>query len=364
MTQASRPAQDHRANFPTSDAGPYGADQWAEIFKALFSPGSLDQGPLVRYLNELEVTLNAAGPPPEFRVDTGAAMANGHFCHSDAVVDFTINSPAANPRIDRVVVLVNNTNALVTVSDLGFTLDFPDDLTDYNLTASVEPYSARLVIVQGVENAAPVAPGLDQNNNHFMVPLYQYEVDVAGVSTNEVDQREFCWFASTPRTRYDFVPAVGGYNETDHTDLLVGNPGRQYGGWNMLDNKTCAAFGNWVVPEYYDDLESASLSVKSVVISTGTGNCFLQTSARWGECGEAYNANSDGHVGTPAVTNLNRECIVEITPADFAVPVTGNPPVIGELMTFVMTRAGGNPSDTVNGDVYAIGFIIEYTAKG
>ena len=94
MTQASRPAGDHRTNFPTSDAGPYDADLWAEIYKALFSPGDNDQGPLIRYLNELEVTLNAAGPPPVFRVATGAGMVNGHFFHNDAVVDFTIPAPA------------------------------------------------------------------------------------------------------------------------------------------------------------------------------------------------------------------------------------------------------------------------------
>jgi len=123
-------------------------------------------------------------------------MVNGHWFESDAVVDFTVTGPAANPRIDVVVVAVNNTAVDYAVSDLGFTLDFPDNLADYGADADIEEYSCRLCIIQGAENAAPVAPGLDANNNHWMIPLYQYQIAVGGATSGETDRRDFCEFST------------------------------------------------------------------------------------------------------------------------------------------------------------------------
>ena len=229
MTQVSTIQADHISNFPTSDAGPYSADQWSEMFRVLFTGDQqATQGPLARYLNELAVTINVVGPPPVIRVDTGAGFTNGHWFNSDAVApsptDFTIPLPVADPRIDRVVIAENNTNLAYTVSDLGFVLDFPDDVTDYNGTNSIEPYSARLVIMQGAENAAPATPGLDQNANHYMVELYRYQISAAGAITNNVDYRDFCEFSSPAwflEGNTGTIPGTHFLGTTDAQDLEI-----------------------------------------------------------------------------------------------------------------------------------------------
>ncbi len=197
MTQTSRPAGTDSTTWPNSDAGPYDADQWSQIYQTLFTGDQhATQGPLIRYLNELICTVNIVGPPAEIRVDTGAGMVNGHWFESDAVVDFTLPPPTVNPRIDVVVIAVNNTAVDVAISDGGFNLDFPDNLADYGADADIEEYSCRLCILQGVENAAPAVPGLDANNNHWMIPLYQYQINVAGAISGQTDRRDFCEFST------------------------------------------------------------------------------------------------------------------------------------------------------------------------
>ena len=197
MTQTSRPAATDVTTWPNSDAGPYTSDQWATVWRTIFTGDQqATQGPFIRYLNELQGSVQTPGASPVLRVVTGAAMVNGHWFLSDANVDFTVTAPAANPRIDVIVVAVNNTAVDFAVSDGGLTLDFPDALADYGGDADIEEYSCRLCIVQGVENAAPAVPGLDQNNNHFMIPLYQYQIAVGGATSNETDRRDFCEFST------------------------------------------------------------------------------------------------------------------------------------------------------------------------
>ncbi len=214
MTQTSRPAATDVTTWPNSDAGPYTADQWAELFQVLFTGDQQAlQGPLIRYLNELQGSVNAPGAAPVLRVVTGAAMVNGHWFLSDANVDFTVTAPAVNPRIDVIVIAVNNTAVDFAVSDGGFTLDFPDALADYGGDADIEEYSCRLCIVQGAENAVPGVPGLDQNANHYMIPLYQYEIAVGGATSNETDRRDFCEFST------EVVTAMIAANAVTDTEL-------------------------------------------------------------------------------------------------------------------------------------------------
>lgn len=353
MTQASRPAADHITNYPTSDAGPYSADQWAELFAALFSPDDADQGPLIRYLNELEVTDDGF----DIDVDTGAAMVDGHFFHNDASVAFTIPHPAGNPRIDRVVILVNNTNAVVTVSDLGFTLDFPDVLTDYNGTPSVEPYSARLVIVQGTEAGAPVAPGLDQNINHYMIPLYQYQISVAGAITAGTDQREFCYFASTVTTRKFFVPAISGYDLTGAAEL---SPISLFGAVNyvgpmitMADATVSYAYGRFVFPtDFYRNMK-----VKAVLLNGNGGNIYGDTFASYMKCSDVFlsTVNTGFSAEATAAAATIYTCHHQLT-------VTPNP-VDDDIIQLRYTRNSVNVLDTVNQDMYCLGFFVEYESK-
>ena len=197
MTQTSRPQPEHINTFTTSDSGPYSSDQWANMFRVLYTGDqNAAQGPFIRYLNELEPT---EAPANQININTGAGMVNGHFfLQHTAGVAFTPAAPAGNPRIDVVCIVENNT-AIVRTAGIATAnnLIFPTSLTDYNGTASIEPYTARLAILPGNEAGAPVAPTLDVDSaTLYMILLYQYEISVGGVVTANLDRRTFCKFAT------------------------------------------------------------------------------------------------------------------------------------------------------------------------
>lgn len=196
MTQESRPQAGHINTFPTSDVGPYSADQWATMFSALFQGDqATTQGPLIRYKNELEPT---ESPANQININTGAGVVVGHWFFSNASMAFTPAAPAGNPRID-VVCLVQNNTAIPVTAGLATAnnLIFPTDLTDYNGTPSIEAFTCRLAILPGNEAGAPVAPTLDADTaTLYMVPLYQYQISIGGVVTANLDRRTFCRFAT------------------------------------------------------------------------------------------------------------------------------------------------------------------------
>lgn len=192
MTQSSRPQPDRIDNYPTSDAGPFSGDQWAELFQTLFTGDQqATQGPLIRYLNELAVTDNGT---TQVQVDTGAGFINGHWLLNTAQETWTIPAGPAGGRQDRVVMVENNSNTVVTQTLAGRPLLFPNNLTDYNGTASIEPYTARLVIVRGDDVGN--LPALDQGTTLYMVELYRYTIALAVMSL-QTDYRTFCKYSSS-----------------------------------------------------------------------------------------------------------------------------------------------------------------------
>jgi hypothetical protein len=195
MTQISRPQPEHQNN-GYLDSGPYSADQWAELYKILFTSGdAVGQGPLRNVLNALAVTNPSAS---NIQVNTGWGVCNGHLLKNDVAVTFTPPNPSANPRID-VVVLVQNNTAVALAAGIasGNNLVFPTSLTDYNSLSSLPPYTCRLAILRGSEAASPTAPTLDVDTaTLFMVPLAQYQISTGGTVSALTDRREYCRFST------------------------------------------------------------------------------------------------------------------------------------------------------------------------
>ena len=81
------------------DDGPYTDDEWSDMFRMLFTRDRTVEGILAGYLNELEVT----GAVTPVSVDTGFAIVDGKFYENDAAVNVVIPGPAANPRVDLIV---------------------------------------------------------------------------------------------------------------------------------------------------------------------------------------------------------------------------------------------------------------------
>lgn len=225
MTQSSRPQNEDR-DLGYSDSGRYSAGEWAQMLNALLVGDDGGAAPGYRYsrgvfasaLNRLAVT-NPAGTT--IRVDTGASMVNGRFHLSDALTDFAPPAPAANPRVDVVVVVENNTGAVYSTN-----LIFPTVLTDYDGLASVPAYTARLAILQGQEAGAPVPRVLVQTADHFMIPLAQYEISIAPAITvgptdmrAYVDQLVYRYGDATPW--YTPVPALGNRDHVFDEEVLI-----------------------------------------------------------------------------------------------------------------------------------------------
>lgn len=197
MTQESRHQAEHITLHPfPSDPGPYSGDQWAERERVIFTGDQYAlQGPLVRYLNELEVTDNDATSDDEVYVDQGAAFVNGHWFHSDEQETFSIPAGPVGGRRDRVVLVENNTNATITAPAAAPSLAFilPNDTSEYDqATPGVPAYSARLAIVRGTG----ALPGIDKDATIYMVELARYTVDNGPEFSSQEDRRNFCHFST------------------------------------------------------------------------------------------------------------------------------------------------------------------------
>lgn len=93
----------------------YSDDEFSDIWRILLQLDRTTMGYIQGYLNELVVT-NPSGNV--IRVDTGAALVDGKFYETDAVVNDTIATPAVSTRIDRFVLTKNWASQTVRVLTL------------------------------------------------------------------------------------------------------------------------------------------------------------------------------------------------------------------------------------------------------
>jgi len=350
MTQISLPQAGHQ-NSGYTHAGPYSADQWSEMHAALFTTDPANQGPLQGILNELAVT-NPSGA--SIQVNTGWGIVNGHLLKSNAATTFTATTPSANPRIDVVVMVENNTavNRTAGIAS-GNGLIFPTSLTDYGGSASLKPFTAMLAVLKGTEAGSPSAPTLDADSaTLFMVPLAQYQISTGGVVSSLTNRREFAQFATSfPETRTFLVPAPTGLNTTDSTQVLVGEVPEATHGLPMVDAKSVSAYGRFKVPADF----LSGMTVKALFEpATASGNLSYQVAAQYGAVGEAFNNHTDASGGqVTAVT-------ADVLNAPYTLALTNV--AAGDIVSLSAARDGGDASDTLGVVVFFAGFVVEYTA--
>ncbi len=193
MTERSRPW----GGTTIGDAGPYSDDNWMRVWAAFMSPDRATDGVFEGQLSEL----NETGAVSPSIVNSGRAVVDGSWYESDANVSLVIPTPAANPRIDRIV--LRKDFALQTV---------------------------RVTRIQGTEAASPTAPAITQAAGvTWDLPLYQIFITVGGAITQHVDERIF----------------IGGHTPTEisagfvffQDEFILGNlapsniDGRPWGHW-------------------------------------------------------------------------------------------------------------------------------------
>lgn len=155
MAERSRPW----SGTVTGDAGPYSDDQWTDAWLTLEGPTIATEGVFFNQLNNLVLT-GAASP---VSVNTGRALVDGAWYESDSSVAVVVPTPAANPRIDRIV--LRKDWALQTI---------------------------RITRIAGAEGAAPVPPAVTQVDGvTWDLPLWQVFITVGGVITIYRDERLF-----------------------------------------------------------------------------------------------------------------------------------------------------------------------------
>lgn len=157
MAEISRPW----SGIVTGDAGPYSDDQWTDAWKTLLAPVIASQGVFRDQLNDLIVSLPLT--PSPITLQTGRALVNGIWYESNTNVNVAIPTPAANPRVDRIV-----------------------------LRADWALQTVRITRIAGAEAASPVPPALVQiDGTTWDLPLWQIRITVAAATSVERDEREF-----------------------------------------------------------------------------------------------------------------------------------------------------------------------------
>ena len=150
----------------------------------------------------------------------------------------------------------------------------------------------------------------------------------------------------TDRTRTLFVPVMyadDGVSVSAHWGDL--------GGGKLTDGATKKAFGQFKVPADY----SSSGVVKAVVVPVESGDMFYQVHCYFASSGESRLTHY-------AVSSSGAEAVVQdiIKIMAYTVSLTGI--TTDDFVMCRITRTGGSGLDTVNDDVWVLGFIFEYTA--
>jgi len=209
MTQVSRP-QGGKYTDGYHDAGGYTSEQWARIFSILLTLNEQTEG-VVKHLSDMAVT-NPSGTV--IRVASGAALVRGRlFINEDqdnpaasSNVDFTVDPPATGSRIDRVVLVQNNTDYDYDgTPDYGeAVLQIPDDTSDYEygtsfvVASGIPPHTCRLALLLGNvgnESSGGAMRALTQDasliaGDIWMLELARYTINSAGAITL-TDMRDY-----------------------------------------------------------------------------------------------------------------------------------------------------------------------------
>ena len=165
---------------------------------------------------------------------------------------------------------------------------------------------------------------------------YHSETYLTTVSEHGADKH-------TNRTRNIWIPV--NYSP----DMGVYNS--EVAGGYLIDNDSRSAFGSLYVPS---DYVSGGV-ITAVVISEASGNLYYYINAVYAANNEDYNTHT-AIVGpiTEAVLGGKYE-MLETTLSLTSLNA-------GDLMSIYIIRFAADPSDTINANVFAIGFIFTYTA--
>lgn len=342
------------------DCGPYTANEWRAwlltgqraggmVNTGAVAPPGLPATPLypnigVYYVcpNRLVVTSPGAS---QIAIDTGAALCDGTFFYNDtAITPIAITAPAANPRIDMVVVRQNYSGG---------------DYTSVNAPGLVvTDNTADFAVISGAEAGAPVPPTVTQNQDRatfWDIPLYQYQISVAGAITALTDLRE--WVDA--ETKRFMVRFPVGFNHST-------GPAAYFAETAMGPMLTTAEWkdaytaGGWAVP---NNFISGLTATPILVVGNGVnpGNARLYFSYTHGTCGELRTIHN-ATTGAVDRAILGTDTGKRLCLTDMTLSLT-NAAVL-DIADFTFDREGSHINDTYDDLLYAHGVLLEWLGWG
>lgn len=312
------------------------------IFRMLYN-GTGDQGVLLGWLNDLEVT---DGGVDTATVDTGAAFLYGVWYESDAAVNVDINAYRGG-------------NCLIVVR------------------ASWAAQTAR--IVARAVGALTQTPGVT-----YEIPLANVAINGAGAITLITDTRDYCILstiirdfgvledmivadAATVAKLIDqdrwFLRGHGAFEQDVASPAAFTNITVPYGydrdEWGFTDGVADAIWCTIIVPE---DISGANLTISLY----GAGYTqYISGDIRW-----LYSIWQAGAGGVAANTtgavvqtwNWANDWTMYTSYATEPVTVVAQPVTAGDLLHIKITRDGGHAADTYAGDAFLVALQFDYTA--
>jgi hypothetical protein len=359
MAEFSRP-QSGLAPADGDDSGAYIANQWAPVLIAAnrssgmmvtgaAAPPGLPATQLVPNIGVFYATADrlAVTSPgaSQISIATGASLVDGRLHTNDtAHTAVAITNPAANPRIDRVVVRQN-----YTVADFT-SVNAPALIVDFN--------TARIAIISGAEAGAPVAPALTQDEDrltYWDIPLAQYQIAVGGAISNLTDERE--WVDAEMKTM--FIPPRVGRDETGGADIAVVTRAGGAGVYTdtpqiiLPDAVISYGSGSIILPQDF----ISTLTIRGMVTPAANGNIYTRTLVKYGACGDAGATSENSGFQIIALTTAPPAfaCINSYAPSA---------PAADDFFVALFERDAIDANDTIVGEVWFLGFIATYLGWG
>lgn len=324
-------------------AAGYTQDQSTGLFHHTLVNNLTDEGILKNCLNALAATANNDPASPTVTIDTGAAWIYGFHYWLDAANDLALTLPV--------------------VALTGFRIV---------LRASYAPTrTVRLAVVMNTDGVSAIPAVTQTAGTTWEISLYTGVVDTGGdiwkdaaktYGAGVMDTRVYCHpnievetamladetvtaAKIANRTRTVFVPIIS----TEEVGVGALTFNTTVKGFDMVDAAQCNVYGHWRVPEDF----VSGLTFKTLIRAAGAGDVMAYASAEYSSNGEAVwtHSNAVGPAAVTVTTNLTEISAVTLSSA-----------VAGDVIAFKFYRNASDPGDTVNASVYALGFIVSYTA--
>ena len=334
MAQTSQPWEGITVGDATR--APYSADEWDDMFEALFNSGGTsyeDFGVVGGYLNALEVT-GAASP---VTIDTGAALVHGKWYLNNVAETLVVPAPAALDRWDYVVLQCDWTG----------------------VGAHGVPQTTRIALHQGIEGAGVPPTPTRTDGTLWEIPLASLFVVAPGGAITVYDARRF--LSSHP---HDYFWSAGDFSAVNAGGVTppawVNNGDYLHWAFDaaLLDG---VARHWWVPPTAMAVIPTVELYWTGTVTAAGDVVWVVQLSSH--AC--------DSDLPTAALYHAWRDTVTPVT-ADLLrcslLPATGGNPAdlglwweryaVNHFIRMLVYRDGAAGADTYGSDAGLVGLRI------